>query len=573
MFGRRVEEKRFSSINAIVSSIRRLAIRPKSTQRTPVPRELVIPLLPTEILETIFFHFWESDPPTGKVQNFRLACRLFNEIAVLYIYRDLKLRLNDFELQPWSQLLSDRNNGLKYASGVSISGFVEGYSERGYYGRKKPPKYTQRTRDFSRAAVTELLEKLEPGRLKTFSIAGRHMTPRLAKISTRLLFDKQPNLRHLCIPLPLLLRHGDNVLDALTVIPRFQSLYLTDVKYTRHIADIWALLQNSSDSLVSLAIRSPLRGHNENQLQYYLEWNQRFRPDRVGLARTELRLSKLRDLFIEGIPNLDRLFDDCAPNLIPFASLRMLRIEKCTYVDAFMLRYCNKIRMPNLKSLQILEKFSTVTFDAAIMALAPLETLVVCGDFWGSQPDWTLIKTHHAKTLKRLWVDHKYQGAWTGISNLFNMQNQQAPYTDCFFPNGWPQLEEVAVDLADGKDMILPESVKACRLLGFNSYATPYSVEHGSYTNRIISFGVPVGQGSNLVLGALGRLDPPATSTIPRFPYIYKVDRKNLHKASDKSEAKAIMTSDVKKLMPDSHIMFYERMDHPWSDNQGSLWY
>ncbi|KAF3921831.1 hypothetical protein AA313_de0205950 [Arthrobotrys entomopaga] len=544
----------------------------------PLPNNLEdvnIPLLPTEIIDLIFFHFWDTRNTDFDIQNFRLACKLFNEVAVVRIYRDLRLRLNEDETEPWERLVREKQTGLKYTTALAITAFPR-FPEHSRYAHDKPAKYSQSSRDISRAAIKGLLEALEPGQLQSFSFMGRHIIKRIPKLDTKLLFDKQPNLRHLCIPLPMLLRLGDNIDDVLRIIPRFESLYLTDVKYIRHISDIWALLQNSADTLTSLAIRSPnLDGWwGRNELERYLRWDRNFFGSRVGLPRTDLHLRKLRDLFIEGIPNLDRFINDCAPYLIPWATLRMLRIERCYYIEGFLLLYCNARRMPKLKSFQLVDEFESTTFDEMITQLAPLETLMVCSNRWQARPNWWLIKSHHGKSLKRLWMQNRYTSS-ASSPGLFDTRHQKHPYTDCFFPTGWPVLEEAAIELSDAQYTVLPESVKVCRLIGnlTRGLLDRYYWDTRTIMNKVAKFGVPKDQGSNLMLTSVGTHDPPDFGGMVRQPHYFAVERTDITCPGEKPKAQVIEIRDVKKVFPGCHIMWFERNDRPWSDSNGSLWY
>ncbi|KAK6525243.1 hypothetical protein TWF694_005389 [Orbilia ellipsospora] len=543
----------------------------------PLPEYLYnmdIPLLPTEIINQIFLHLWETRNTDIDIQNFRLACNLFNEVATKHVYRDLHLQLNEDETDPWERLIQEKHTGLKYTTTLSITGFPK-FPVNGRYLRTKRAKYGQKEREVSRAALKALLEALEPGQLQSFSLRGRYMVKRIPKLDTKLLFDKQPNLRQLCIPLPMLLRIGDNINDVLRIVPRFEALYLTDVKYMRHIADIWALLKTSADSLTSLAIRSPNLGGwwGVNELERYLRWDRNFFSGRVGLPRTDLHLPKLRDLYIEGFPNLDRFINDCAPYLIPWSTLRMLRIERCYYVEAFLLLYCNVHRMPNLKSFQLVDEFESTTFDEIIKQLVPLETLMVCSNRWGSRPTWGLIKTYHGKSLKRLWLQDRYSSP--SLPGLFDMRTKKHPYEDCFFPTGWPLLEEAAIELSDAQWTVLPETVKVCRLIGSVTagLSDRYYWDAKNIMNKVAKFGVPKDQGSNLVLAAVGTHDPTDFGGVVRQPHYFAVERRDISCPGEKPKAQVIEIRDVKTVMPECHIMWFERNDRPWSDGNGSLWY
>ncbi|KAK6360956.1 hypothetical protein TWF730_007071 [Orbilia blumenaviensis] len=224
-------------------------------------------------------------------------------------------------------------------------------------------------------------------------------------------------------------------------MPSFQSLILSDLQYPRHIGDVWSMLENSADTLKSLAIKTP----EGSELERFIT-HRGYVKKPIALPRTELSLQKIQDLHIEGIPYLHKFLEECAPNLINFSNLRMLRLDSCESADRFLLSELSVYRMPKLKSLQLFETGSSLMFDGLLPHLGELklETLVIALHRHEGRIGWGIIKRELSGSLKRLWIQH--MSSASGPYRLLDMTNHHFPYCDTFFPNGWPNLEEVAID-------------------------------------------------------------------------------------------------------------------------------
>ncbi|KAK6498372.1 hypothetical protein TWF481_010963 [Arthrobotrys musiformis] len=406
------------------------------------------PLLPTEILRLIFELFLDSNPPHESVQNFRQTCKLFNQIALKYIYSDVTVTLNEggSNTGSISNLIECNEDILAHISRLRVTGFPPppdtGQLVR-FIPQKPQASYGTESCETSRSDLKALLEILRPNQLTSFAIVGRQIPTRIDKIPISLLWGKHSNLRQLCIPITLLFQHGVNTAEALGSfrIPSFQSLILTNIQYPRHIADVWALLKISSNTLKSLALKSPDNSELERFIMHrvYLGLT-------VALPSTEISLSKLQDLHIEGISHLDRFFEDCAPNLVDFSKLRMLRLDRCQRPNAFLLSNLSIYRMPKLKSLQLFQTGSNVALAGFLPAIGPvgLETFVIALDSWDGRTNWMQIKEHLSGSLKRMWIQNS--SSYDGPHRVLDMSNHVGPYNDCFFPHGWPKLEELAID-------------------------------------------------------------------------------------------------------------------------------
>ncbi|KAK6514612.1 hypothetical protein TWF281_004810 [Arthrobotrys megalospora] len=578
MFGRNTEKKRFSSLHRAIGSSSKAIGKVlwgkqadtdiPDTAPEPAPRPIEPPLLPTEILRLIFELFWDTHPPTEDVQCFRQACKLFNQIALEYLYADLTIPLNegDYDTTAIDRLIEHNKEGLTHVSRLRVTGFPPGLRRTGRISVGRPIKYGPDSRKSSQGAVKGLLEALSPGQLTSFVIAGRHIPMRVDKIFVPLLLGRQSNLRQLCIPITLLFQHGINTHEALegVTIPSFESLVLTDLQYPRHIADVWTLLQNSSDTLKSLAIKTP----EDSDLEKFLLHRSHQRAT-AGLAPTELPLRKLRDLHLEGIPYLDKVIEDCAPNLIDFSNLRMLRLQRCPKADILLLTRCSVYRMPKLKSLQLVDTGSSIALDGIMPSLGAmgLETLVVALHRWEGRPDWGLIKDHLSGSLKRLWIQH--MSSYNGPGDLFDTTNRRSLYNNTFFPHGWPKLEEVAIDTnyLDGSSITLPETVKVCRIIGPRAQdVLRRSQPSASHVERIINFRCAEGKQLNVKVSAIGTLDHPDIGRAIRHPFFYKVAYTTDKVGNRVSSPKFVLMNEAMREVPDSHILWFERTDRPWSD-------
>ncbi|RVD89044.1 uncharacterized protein DFL_000067 [Arthrobotrys flagrans] len=587
MFGRPIDKKRFSSgfQHAFESSKAigkvlwgktgtGVSDAESSSRSATAPRVIGPPLLPTETLHFIFELLWESEPPSTDIQNFRQACKLFNRIALEYIYTDVTVSLNEggSDSGTIQKLIKHNKDIISRISRLHVTGFPAGPRRLGFISLKRPGKYSFDTRETSRDDLKTLLELLHPDQLTCFSITGRHILERIDKIPIALLFGKHSNLHQLCIPITLLFQHGVNTSEELgsVTIPSFQSLILTDLQYPRHIADTWTLLHNSRDTLKSLAIKSPA----ESELERYL-MHRGYQGLTAGLPSTELSLRRIQDLHIEGFPYLDKVLE-CAPNLINFSNLRMLRLERCERADAFLLTSLGVYSTPKLKSLQLFETGSNLAFGGFIpyIGTMELETLVIALHPWEGGIKWNLIKEHLAGSLKRLWIQHL--SPYHGPHTLLDMTNHTAPYEGAFFPHGWPKLEEVAIDpnYLEGNAIVLPETVKVCRIVGPRAQKIVMRDQPlAKNVEKIIGFRNEEGNILNVKVSAIGTLDHPDTGRVLRHPFFYNVTSELDQNGQPVSSWKLLSIDEAMKRVPDSHILWFERTDRPWSDKHGSFWY
>ncbi|KAF3173532.1 hypothetical protein TWF788_008905 [Orbilia oligospora] len=326
------------------------------------------------------------------------------------------------------ELLAESCNAILLSTNRVIQLFTTSYSAPrvGPIALKPPRKYGPESRKASRDNLRTLLELLGPNQLTSFAITGRHIPERLETIPVSLLFGKHPHLHYLCIPITLLFKHGINTSEALgsAVVPSFQSLILTDIQYPRHIADLWALLKNSEDTLKSLAIKSPA----DSELEKYISQRGYNRAPPV-LPPTTLSLRKIQDLHIEGFPHIGEVLSDCAPNLINMQNLRMLRLERCRYAERFLFSV-GAYSTPKLKSLQLFETCSNISLEGFVLHLGSmeLETLVIVLEACDGQFKWQNIKEGVGGSVKRLWIQHG--SSYNGPHEVLDMKNRSAPYTD-----------------------------------------------------------------------------------------------------------------------------------------------
>ncbi|KAK6330022.1 hypothetical protein TWF718_003449 [Orbilia javanica] len=545
-----------------------------STASTPRPQVVEPPLLPTEILRFIFELLWESEPSSEDVQNFRQSCRLFNEISLEYIYSDVVVSLNEGGSDSGSlaKLLKHSENTIAHISRLQITGFPPAPRRSGFSSLRPSGKYGSDSRRTSRENLKTLLELLSPNKLTTFAINGRHIPERIDRIPVSLLFGKHPNLRQLCIPITLLFQHGINTSEALgsTAIPTFQSLILTDLRYPRHISDVWTLLRNSEDTLKSLALKSPPDSDLENFLIH------RGRQGlTAGLPSTVLSLHNLQDLHLEGFPNIDKVFEDCAPNLVNLANIRTLRLERCQQADAFLLASLSVYRMPKLKSLQLIETGSNLALDGILPLIGSmkLETLMLVLHAWEGRINWQVIKEQLAGSLKRMWIEHL--SSYHGPHDILDMIDYEPPYTDAFFPHGWPELEEIAIDpyVLEGNSIMIPQNVKVCRIVGETAREVVRRHQPSSKNaDKLLNFRNEEGAQTNLKVVALGTLDRPDIGKLIRHPFFYTVFSDPGQNRKSVSSRRSVTIDETAKKAPDSHILWLDRTDKPWSDKHGSFW-
>ncbi|KAK6497224.1 hypothetical protein TWF506_004698 [Arthrobotrys conoides] len=443
----------------------------------------------------------------------------------------------------------------------------------GFISLKPPRKYSSDDRKTSRDTLITLLELLEPDQLTSFAITGRYIPERIDRIPISLLFGKHTNLCQLCMPITLLFRHGVNTSEALgsAAMPSFQSLILTDIQDPRHIADIWTLLQNSEDTLKSLAIKSP---ENSELKSFLVDRGQRGLS--TALPSTNLSLRRIQDLHIEGFPYLSEVLRDCAPNLINMSNLRMLRLERCECAERFLSSTFGPYSTPKLRSLQLIETGSSIALDGLLLHLGTmeLETLVIVLHPWEGGIKWQNIKEGGlGRSLKRLWIQH--MSSYSGPHNVLDMTNHSAPYTDTFFPHGWPKLEEVAIDTnyLGGNAIVLPETVKVCRIVGQRAQNVIVRGQPlAKNVERIIDFRSEEGYKLNVEVSAIGTLDHPDTKRVIRHPFFYNVLSELDRNGVPVSSRAPVSIDEAMKRVPDSHILWYDRTDKPWSGRHGSFW-
>ncbi|KAF3156261.1 hypothetical protein TWF569_006842 [Orbilia oligospora] len=579
MVGKANDKKRLSSLllvlesSKVIGKVLRGNTGPSGSTSSPRFRAVGPHLLPTEILRLIFELFWDSEPPSADVQSFRQACKLFNQIGLEYIYSDITVSLNDNNPDSGSlkKLIKHRKDIIANISRLHVTGFPPAHRRVGPVALKPAKKYGSESRKASRDNLRTLLELLGPNQLTSFAITGRHIPERLETIPISLLFGKHPHLHYLCIPITLLFKHGINTSEALgsAVVPSFQSLVLTDIQYPRHIADVWALLKNSEDTLKSLAIKSPA----DSELEKYLSQRSYNRSPPV-LPSTTLSLRKIQDLHIEGFSHLGEVLSDCAPNLINMQTLRMLRLERCRYAERFLFSF-GAYSTPKLKSLQLFETGSSIGLEGFVLHLGSmeLETLVIVLEACDGQFKWQNIKEGVGGSVKRLWIQHG--SSYNGPHNVLDMKNHSAPYADTFFPHGWPRLEEVAIDpyYLDGASIVLPETVKVCRIVGQQAQkATMRGRPLDRNVENLVNFRNEEGYKLNVEVSAIGALDKPDTKRIIRHPFFYNTTSELNKNGMPITSRKPASIDQAMKRAPDSHILWYDRLEKPWSDRHGSFW-
>ncbi|EPS44122.1 hypothetical protein H072_1836 [Dactylellina haptotyla CBS 200.50] len=148
----------------------------------------------------------------------------------------------------------------------------------------------------------------------------------------------------------------------------------------------------------------------------------------------------------------------------------MLRLTQCPRIESFLQTICNAEVMPNLKSLQLIQTCSPETFETITGRLAPLDTLYIVIPAGQNLPKYDRIKTYHARTLKKLWVEHQ-RSSYVLDNLLRNVIFEPPPGNgyDGFFLSSWDLLEELAlgIDLVrDNRPIILPGNLQILRIVG-----------------------------------------------------------------------------------------------------------
>ncbi|KAJ6260114.1 hypothetical protein Dda_4335 [Drechslerella dactyloides] len=530
--------------------------------------------LPPEILHLIFEYL---TPAKSALYRLCLTCRLFKDIAIEHLYSgDVLLRFNGDRVGSRTGVLKmDYPRFGKFTKSLWLSVFPNSLSLPLACGDLTVEKLS----DFMTSSVS-------PGQLQTFVYSGWNGAvdsdpPIFPTVS---FLQNQPNIQSLALSFSTMFSTIE-ISDQMRAInyhllfPHLRSLYITDMSYLRHVRDLWMLLINKDHTLESLAIICP----PGSQLKSFLGYPDLF-SDSFTFPKTKVVLHKLRDLYISGFPNLGRLLNDCARNLIDYKKLRMLRLQQCPRIESLLQTVCNAEVMPNLKSLQLVETCSPETFETIISRVAPLETLYIIIPREQNLPKYDLIKQHHSKSLKRLWMEHKNSSYV--LDNMLRTIKFEAPPGsgyDGFFLSSWGRLEEVAlgVDLVrDSRPIILPDSVRVLRIVGtprsargtFSTQNSALSLakNHLHHTKlkgkepklRIISFFMLLPPSHPCPLDY-----PPPPYIFTQHPEIYLVDYTSVSADGEISPGLTETTiEEVRWLYPHMRIMEFERRDVPWSD-------
>ncbi|KAK6504601.1 hypothetical protein TWF481_006540 [Arthrobotrys musiformis] len=522
-----------------------------------------VPVLPPEILHLIFRYLL---PAKNTLYNLCLTSKQFKDIAIEYLYREVRLHF-DKDAHPemeFDDFLALPSYELRLMKSLYISSFPE-----------RPSRQTV-TAEIMAVKLKDFLLRLQPNQLDTFVINGWGIDNYLQYFPGEPFLQEQTAVRKVCLPLASLFWSqgaSERVLIP-GIFPNLECLYVTDMCYLSHIRDVWTIIEDKGETLKSLAILCPLG----SQLKSFLGYPDMF-SNPYTFLQIETSLNVLRDLYVYGFPNLGRLLNDCARNLINYKILRSLRLEHCPRIESLLQTICNSVEMPNLKSLQLIETCSPETFETIMPRMFPLETLYIIFPREQNLPKYDTIKHYHSKTLRRVWIEHK-NSSYVLDNTVRTIKFKLPPDNgyDGFFLTSWPLLEEVAlgIDLArDNRPIILPENLRLLRIVGTPRFANGTLYEPVkdalAIAKKHIYHTSIRGKVPKLAVMAFFTLIPPPIYVTAQHPIIYLVD----YIGEEGELVPTLKLADIEEirwLFPDMKIMEFERRDKPWADDDGSLW-